>query len=394
MRVLFSTTAGAGHFGPMLPFARACRAAGHDVVVVAPAAFASAVERAGFVHRAVDDADPAEVGAVFARVPQLTMQQADELVVGEVFGRINPKTALPAMRAIVRDWRPDVVVRETAELASYVAAMESRLPHVHVAIATSAYCAAASLLADESLRSFGVTDGAAGVVHEPTWTLLPDSYDETAGGAAPPTRYRADEEPRPARTLPDWWVGSTDPFVYVSFGTVAAGMGLYPLVYRAVVDALADAPVRVLMTVGSEADPAVLGPLPGNVHVEQFWPQADVMATAAAVVGHGGFGTTMLALAAGVPQVVLPLFSGDQHVNAGRVAAAGVGVNLAPADAHTLPATAPFTESPKAAAALPAALERVLEEETFATRAAEVAAEIAALPSASQVTDVLESLRR
>jgi UDP:flavonoid glycosyltransferase YjiC (YdhE family) len=91
---------------------------------------------------------------------------------------------------------------------------------------------------------------------------------------------------------------------------------------------------------------------------------------------------------------VLPLFSGDQHVNAGRVAAAGVGVNLAPADAHTLPATAPFTESPKAAAALPAALERVLEEETFATRAAEVAAEIAALPSASQVTDVLESLRR
>jgi hypothetical protein len=30
MRVLFATTANAGHFGPMVPFARACVAAGHE----------------------------------------------------------------------------------------------------------------------------------------------------------------------------------------------------------------------------------------------------------------------------------------------------------------------------------------------------------------------------
>ena len=34
MRVLFSTTAGSGHFGPMVPVARACRDAGHDVIGV------------------------------------------------------------------------------------------------------------------------------------------------------------------------------------------------------------------------------------------------------------------------------------------------------------------------------------------------------------------------
>ena len=45
-------------------------------------------------------------------------------------------------------------------------------------------------------------------------------------------------------------------------------------------------------------------------------------------VGHGGFGTTMLALAAGVPQVIVPLFASDQHVNARHVAATGAGVCL------------------------------------------------------------------
>ncbi len=36
MRVLFSTTAGAGHFGPMVPVAHACLAAGWEVAVAAP----------------------------------------------------------------------------------------------------------------------------------------------------------------------------------------------------------------------------------------------------------------------------------------------------------------------------------------------------------------------
>jgi hypothetical protein len=45
-------------------------------------------------------------------------------------------------------------------------------------------------------------------------------------------------------------------------------------------------------------------------------------------VGHGGFGTTMAALAHGVPMVVVPLFAIDQHYNAAAVARAGAGVAL------------------------------------------------------------------
>ena len=33
MRFLFATTRGAGHFGPLIPFAHACRRAGHQVLV-------------------------------------------------------------------------------------------------------------------------------------------------------------------------------------------------------------------------------------------------------------------------------------------------------------------------------------------------------------------------
>ncbi len=50
---------------------------------------------------------------------------------------------------------------------------------------------------------------------------------------------------------------------------------------------------------------------------------------ATVVVCHGGGGTTLGALAAGVPLVVVPLFSSDQYINARRVSATGAGVNVA-----------------------------------------------------------------
>jgi UDP:flavonoid glycosyltransferase YjiC (YdhE family) len=52
MRVLFSTTAGTGHFGPLIPFAKTCVAHGHTVAVAAPGSFADAVTGAGFDHLA------------------------------------------------------------------------------------------------------------------------------------------------------------------------------------------------------------------------------------------------------------------------------------------------------------------------------------------------------
>ena len=86
--------------------------------------------------------------------------------------------------------------------------------------------------------------------------------------------------------------------------------------------------MRVLLTIGDRRDPAELGPLPANVHVEEWVAQDAVAPHAAAIVGHGGHGTTLGALAHGVPLVVVPLFSIDQWANAAAVERAGAGVAL------------------------------------------------------------------
>lgn len=81
---------------------------------------------------------------------------------------------------------------------------------------------------------------------------------------------------------------------------------------QAILDAIADLPVRALVTTGPAVDPAALH-APANAQVERFVPHAEVMPRASLVVGHGGYGTTMLALAHDLPLLILPMFPlGDQ----------------------------------------------------------------------------------
>ena len=137
MRVLAATMAGAGHFGPLVPFVSACSAAGHEGRVAAPASFADMVRQAGFTHVPLDDADPAELGAVFGTLPGLSVQAASTRVVREVFAGVNARAALPGLRAAVREWKPDLILREGLECASYVVAESENVPP---AIASVASC--------------------------------------------------------------------------------------------------------------------------------------------------------------------------------------------------------------------------------------------------------------
>jgi UDP:flavonoid glycosyltransferase YjiC (YdhE family) len=61
--------------------------------------------------------------------------------------------------------------------------------------------------------------------------------------------------------------------------------------------------------------------------VARWVPQAQTMARATVAVTHGGSGSTLAALATGVPSVALPLFA-DGGDNARRVAARGAGIAL------------------------------------------------------------------
>jgi MGT family glycosyltransferase len=93
-----------------------------------------------------------------------------------------------------------------------------------------------------------------------------------------------------------------------------------------VIDALATLPVRALVTAGPALDVGSLKPT-ANVTVVASAPHRQVLRHAAVVITHGGHGTVVKALAAGVPMVLLP-HGRDQADTAVRVSMRGAGVTL------------------------------------------------------------------
>jgi UDP:flavonoid glycosyltransferase YjiC (YdhE family) len=83
---------------------------------------------------------------------------------------------------------------------------------------------------------------------------------------------------------------------------------------QSVVDAVADLPVPVVVTTGNAVRPGeIRAAFP--VEVRGYVPHAEIMPTVSLVVGHGGHGTTMQALAHDLPMVILPAFDrSDQRL--------------------------------------------------------------------------------
>ncbi|MGA8114123.1 MAG: nucleotide disphospho-sugar-binding domain-containing protein, partial [Actinocatenispora sp.] len=120
--------------------------------------------------------------------------------------------------------------------------------------------------------------------------------------------------------------------------------------------------------------PERTGALPDNVRAVDRVPLSDVLPGCAGIVHHGGAGTVLAALAAGVPQLVTP-GSGDRTLNARLVAERGAGLAV-PAKSITA-----------------ADLTRLVTDDTLAATATEVGAEMAAMPEPGDLVARLESLR-
>jgi UDP:flavonoid glycosyltransferase YjiC (YdhE family) len=380
MRVLMTTHRGSGHFGPLVPFAHACLRAGHDVLVAAPRSFAPMVARAGLSLHPFEEADPAVEAPVFEGIQSLPPDAANERILRDLFGRVRGRAALPAMRDAVFAWAPDVVVHEISELAGPAVAERYGVPSARVGIGLAAGEHWGVGVMNEALEDLREEVGAPSdpsgrrLARSPYLTLAPRSLEFPSPQPSRALRYR---DPVGVRPLPDWWPEREGPLVYVSFGSAAPNFDFFGALCRAVLDAVADLPMRILFTIGDQGDPAELGPLPPSVHVERWVPQADVMPHAAAMVGHGGSGSTLMAMAAGVPLAVVPLFA-DQPYNARRVAQIGAGIAL--------------EGGVDAIAEVPRALRTLLEEPRYRRQAGQVAAEVAALPPVDDAVRVLELL--
>jgi UDP:flavonoid glycosyltransferase YjiC (YdhE family) len=388
VRAIFSSSRGAGHFNPLVPFARAFERGGHEVLFAGPPDLAGAVEAAGFDHWKFDPPPEDELGAIWGRVPQLPPEEANEVVVGEIFGRLNTTAALPRLREAFEEWRPDVVVREPNEYGAALIAEQHGVAHARVAIGLASTeelglgIAAGAIDAIRRAEGLPPDPDADRLRSSPYLSIFPESLDE---GAQPDThRFHDPAWEEPPGELPNWWPGREDePLVYVTFGSVAGSFPQALPVYGVALRAVAELPVRVLLTVGRELDLDALPAAPDNVRVERWVPQQDVLGHAAAAVVHGGSGSTLGAIAAGVPLVVVPLFA-DQPQNARRVAEVGAGIAVEPRRDALEANIRPLRD----------AIRSVLGEPSYRERVRGLANELRAEPAVDEAVPLLEPLDR
>jgi UDP:flavonoid glycosyltransferase YjiC (YdhE family) len=386
---------GAGHLQPLLPFLAAAEDQGHEVLVTAPPALADMIAAAGYDVAAGGEPQESEVGPIREQLPVLTAAEAAVLGNRELFGTLATRAMLPAVRRVVTDFAPDLVLRDPCENASAIVAAETGCRVAQVGIG----------LAEVEWGSIDVAAPAleaqhAGIVaelrHAPYVTRFPASLDasrfvDTRRYCEPLGARRAlpehalpehalPEHALPEHALPEWWTGdapsSVAGLILISFGTVLGHMSMAADVYRVALEAAAGLDARVLLTVGRRFDRSQLGAVPPNVHVEAWVDQADVFAEAEVVVSHGGSGTTLGALRAGIPVVVVPLFA-DQPANGARVAATGAGI-VAEIDRAHLGSPGSRRQD---ATRIRDAIETVRTQPSYRARAEALATEMGSAPS-------------
>ncbi|MEJ2856908.1 MULTISPECIES: glycosyltransferase [unclassified Saccharothrix] len=160
------------------------------------------------------------------------------------------------------------------------------------------------------------------------------------------------------------------PLIYLTLGT-AFGT---PEILAAAVRGLAALDAHIVVAAG-RVRPDELGSVPHNVTVRDWVDQADLWPHVDVAVHHGGSGTTLGALAAGVPQLLVPQ-GADQFANAEAVTAAGAGLVL---------------DEPAAIADL---TWKLLAGNDHRDAARALAAEIARMPSPDEVAQRLPDLAR
>jgi UDP:flavonoid glycosyltransferase YjiC (YdhE family) len=368
MRVLFSSTSGHGHVIPMIQLATAFREAGHDVLWATAAQATPLVTAAGIeaVAAGAHGAEEAQLrGAVLGRAQELPGDQRAAFVFPRMFGEALTPPMARDLVALTRDWVPDLIVHENAELAAPLAGAVCSVPIVTHSFGTAV---PVPILDDTRQRLAGLW-GAHDLEVPPYAGCFGAGYLDICPPSVQTTSVDHIARVRPLRpvtvsaaTAPP----TAEPLVYVTLGTVHNR----PDLLREVVAGVADLEVPALVALGPRVEPASLGAQPAHVQVEPWVDQAAVLDRCTAVVSHGGSGTFLGALARGLPQLCLPQ-AADQFRNAEGGFRSGAAVTLGPPDVTS--------------AAVRTALERVLADPGLRAGAQAVAAEIAGMPGPDEV---------
>ncbi|MET9224859.1 nucleotide disphospho-sugar-binding domain-containing protein [Lentzea sp. NPDC003310] len=355
MRVLVVAAPLLGHVFPLVPLALALREQGHEVVV-ATGGEALRVRESGLP---VEDVVPSNVrfGPIALRimlahplVAKRELRGSGRLdFVSRMFSAVGDAMTAP-LQAFARTWRPDVVVHEPLAVAGSTLGVPSIVHDVSVFDGLVLTAAVGARMKAE--------------VRSPATVLrtAPGSLARFPGGV--PLRfvpYSGGGE------VPGWLAEpSGRPRILVSRST-APGPGSGRMM-AAVVEVAEQVDAEFVLV-----RPERESGLPSNVRAVGWVPIPRVLPFCDGIVHHGGAGTLLGSLAAGVPQLVEP-GPGDRTTHATVLTARGAGLRAAPREITA------------------ALLTRLIEDSALQRAAGEVRAEIAAMPSPAEVAEQWESL--
>jgi UDP:flavonoid glycosyltransferase YjiC (YdhE family) len=397
MRVLMCTYPGPSHYFPMVPLGWALRAAGHEVVVATQPSFAADVTRSGLSAIAVGpDEDAGEMFRAgfeallehVAELPAVWPDTAEALrESGLLFGALMGVKHFAEVATLMgpdlidfgKSWRPALVVYPPTGFAGAVAAQALGVPAVRHLWGPDFFHFLDEIEAEPLVplaERFGLdrVNVTGDVVIDPA---PPKVQCASAAGTA--TRHLVRCVPYNGTAVVPAWLAAPPERrrVLVTWGTWIRDMRLRHL-FRVpdVLEALAATDVEVVLTAtGAERD--LLPAVPANVRVVDPVPLHLVLPGCTAIVHQGGTGTTMTAMAYGVPQLVLPQVP-DQIFNAGRMTAGGGGRYLPVRDTN--------------AESIAEAIGGLLADEGGRQAAAALREEIAGQPPVPQVVTELEHL--
>lgn len=375
MQVLVTCVPGHGHLNPLVPLARAFAARGWDVQFATGAELVPRVRELGF---ACSPAGPTlaemEHNALAAPDVRAALDAEPWVVAAAIFGG--------RARSFVEDLAglplaPDLVIHDAMEMAGPIIAARREVPWVTHGLGPRWPALVEDAMpnfVDDVWRSHGLEPVArGGLGHHAFIEICPPIVrSDNRGDADRILESRADplEEPEvPIVAFDD----DGRPNVYCTMGTFSNSDAA---VFRTLIDAFASLDVDVLLTTGGGIGGDELGPVPANVTVEAYVPQAQVLARADLVVCHGGSGTMLASLGAGVPIVAMPQ-GADQFINAPWWARSGAVTVLPPGLDRS---------------AIAAGVASALDDPTMRAAAASAARDIAAMPSPAATADRLIEL--
>ena len=360
MKFLFTAVTTIGHLFPLVSTAWALRAAGHDVLFGlagpdVPGAVAAGLPTVNVTGELDVDA------AILAAHPSITGQPVlpEQLpLAAKLFATAAELTA-DGVVELARAWRPDVIVHSEWQLAGPLAAAVLDVPAVRH---PTVFARGLDRMPRLQQPYF------AGVLDRHGVTALPEPALEL--DLCPPSMNAGRQFGRLLRPVPYNGGAAIDagllkpsdrPLICVSLGTVVPTLS-GPGAVRGTIDALADLDADVVLAIRDVPEQ-----LPDNVRAAGWLPLSVLLGQCALVVHHGGAGTTLSALAAGVPQVIVPRYA-DHFLNAAAVTERGAGLTAKPGQVTA------------------ALVDEALDRRKVAD---EISTEIAAMPSPADLVDVL-----